>query len=61
MAEEAIALLAPRIRQWLMALSGEAIKSLEEIRLRRGRPLILRCGAGELTVSERGLTCQIER
>lgn len=47
---EIISFLAPRLRQLLEALPEEIKCTLEEIRLRQGRPLLLRTGEEEFTV-----------
>ncbi|NPV90400.1 MAG: stage III sporulation protein AA [Firmicutes bacterium] len=61
MVEQVIIFLAPRIRQLLSHLPPETRTRMEEIRLRCGRPIILRYGQREASLDRAGRTVPVER
>lgn len=61
MAEQVIAALAPRIRKQLKNLPAATLNGLEEIRLRLGKPIALRCGLNELSLNLQGRISRLEQ
>ena len=53
--QQVIPYLSPPVKSMLSSLPGESLRGLEEIRLRVGRPLLLKIGDTDYGVAENGV------